>query len=367
MKKGKRLAQWVVVACCAVLLTACRQTDKPQQQAGKYETMKVGKTDRELSTAYSATIRGRQDIDIYPQVSGTIQKLCVAEGEKVGKGQTLFVIDQVPYRAALRTAEAAVESAEAALATAKLTYDSNKELHAQKVVSDYTLNTSLNNYNTAKAALSQAKAQEVNARNNLSYTVVKSPADGVVGTLPYRVGTLVSPSMPQPLTTVSDNSVMYVYFSMTENQVLQLIRQYGTLDKAVARMPGIQLRLNDGTTYEETGRIKTISGVIDRQTGAVSVRAEFPNKARLLHSGATGSVLIPSTYKGCIVIPQEATVKQQDKTIVYKVVDGKAVSALIDVADVNDGKTYIVTGGLKPGEEIVAKGAGLVREGTQVK
>ena len=258
-------------------------------------------------------------------------------------------------------------SIRAALATAKLTYDSNKELHAQKVVSDYTLNTSRNNYNTAKAALAQAKAQEVNARNNLSYTVVKSPADGVVGTLPYRVGTLVSPSMPQPLTTVSDNSVMYVYFSMTENQVLQLVRQYGTLDKAVAQMPGIRLKLNDGTTYEETGRIKTISGVIDRQTGAVSVRAEFPNASRLLHSGATGSVLIPSTYKDCIVIPQEATVKQQDKTIVYKVVGGKAVSALIDVAGVNDGRTSIVTDGLKSGEEIVAKGAGLVREGTQVK
>ena len=359
--------QRVGIFCCVISLAACGQEEKPQQPAGKYETMKVAKTDRELSTAYSATIRGRQDIDIYPQVSGTIKKLCVNEGDKVSAGQTLFVIDQVPYRAALRTAEAAVESAEAALATAKLTYDSNKELHEQKVVSDYTLNTSRNNYNTAKAALAQAKAQEVNARNNLSYTVVKSPADGVVGTLPYRVGTLVSPSMPQPLTTVSDNSVMYVYFSMTENQVLQLIRQYGTLDKAVKQMPGIRLKLNDGTTYEEAGRIKTISGVIDRQTGAVSVRAEFPNASRLLHSGATGSVLIPSTYKGCIVIPQEATVKQQDKTLVYKVVNGKAASAIIQVADVDDGKTYIVTDGLKVGEEIVAKGAGLLREGTQVK
>ena len=195
--------------------------------------------------------------------------------------------------------------------------------------------------------------------------MVKSPADGVVGTLPYRVGTLVSSNMAQPLTTVSDHSSMYVYFSMTENQLLSLIRQYGTLDSALVRMPDLQLRLNDQSVYEEKGRIETISGVIDRQT--VSVRAVFPNKTRLLHSGASGSILMPSTYKDCIVIPQEATVKQQDKIVVYKVVDGKAASTLIQVADVNDGRTYIVTGGLSVGDEIVAKGAGLIREGMQVK
>ena len=215
--------------------------------------------------------------------------------------------------------------------------------------------------------MAQAEAQEVNARNNLSYTVVKSPSEGVVGTLPYRVGALVSANIPQPLTTVSDNSTMYVYFSMTENQLLSLVRQYGTLDSALVQMPDLQLQLNDQSLYEEKGRIESISGVIDRQTGTVSVRAVFPNGSRLLHSGASGSVLIPSTYEDCIVIPQEATVKHQDKVLVYKIVDGKAVSTLITVADVDDGRTYIVTGGLTVGDEIVAKGAGLVREGMQVK
>ena len=329
--------------------------------------MTVGTSDKELNTAYSATIRGRQDIDIYPQVSGTIQQLCVAEGDKVRQGQTLFIIDQVPYQAALNTAIANVKTAEAALATAELNYNSNKELFAQKVVSDFTLTTAKNNFLTAQAGLAQAEAQEVNARNNLSYTVVKSPSDGVVGTLPYRVGALVSPNIPQPLTTVSDNSTMYVYFSMTENQLLSLVRQYGTMDSALVQMPDLQLRLNDQSIYEEKGRIESISGVIDRQTGTVSVRAVFPNKTRLLHSGASGSILMPSTYKDCIVIPQEATVKQQDKIIVYKVVDGKATSTLIQIADVNDGRTYIVTDGLAVGDEIVAKGAGLVREGMQVK
>ncbi len=329
--------------------------------------MKVEATDKELSTSYSATIRGRQDIDIYPQVSGTIEKLCVTEGQKVRRGQSLFIIDQVPYKAALKTAVANVEAVRAALATAALTYNSNKELYAQKVVSEFSLKTAENAYLTAKAQLSQAEAQEISARNNLSYTEVKSPSDGVVGALPYRAGALVSPSLPQPLTTVSDNSDMYVYFSMTENQLLALTRQYGSMDEALKNMPQAELRLNDNSVYDKKGTIESISGVIDRQTGTVVARVVFPNESRLLHSGASGTVVVPTTYKNCIVIPQEATVQLQDKTVVYKVVDGKAVSALITVAGINDGREYVVLDGLEVGDEIVSTGAGLLREGTQVK
>ena len=329
--------------------------------------MKVEATDKELSTSYSATIRGRQDIDIYPQVSGTIEKLCVTEGQKVRRGQLLFIIDQVPYKAALKTAVANVEAARATLATAALTYNSNKELYAQKVVSEFSLKTAENAYLTAKAQLSQAEAQEISARNNLSYTEVKSPSDGVVGALPYRVGALVSASLPQPLTTVSDNSDMYVYFSMTENQLLALTRQYGSMDEALKNMPQAELRLNDNSVYDKKGTIESISGVIDRQTGTVVARVVFPNESRLLHSGASGTVVVPTTYKNCIVIPQEATVQLQDKTVVYKVVDGKAVSALITVAGINDGREYVVLDGLEVGDEIVSTGAGLLREGMQVK
>ena len=332
-----------------------------------YATMKVEATDKELSTSYSATIRGRQDIDIYPQVSGTIEKLCVTEGQKVRRGQSLFIIDQVPYKAALKTAVANVEAARAALATAALTYNSNKELYAQKVVSEFSLKTAENAYLTAKAQLSQAEAQEISARNNLSYTEVKSPSDGVVGALPYRVGALVSASLPQPLTTVSDNSDMYVYFSMTENQLLALTRQYGSMDEALKNMPQAELRLNDNSVYDKKGTIESISGVIDRQTGTVVARVVFPNESRLLHSGASGTVVVPTTYKNCIVIPQEATVQLQDKTVVYKVVDGKAVSALITVTGINDGREYVVLDGLEVGDEIVSTGAGLLRGGTQVK
>lgn len=332
-----------------------------------YATMKVETADKEFTTSYSATIRGRQDIDLYPQVSGTIERLCVSEGEKVRRGQVLFVIDQVPYQAALKTAVANVEAAKASLATAELTYNSNKELYAQKVVSEFSLKTAENSYLTAKASLAQAEAQEINARNNLSYTEVKSPSDGVIGALPYRAGALVNANMAQPLTTVSDNSDMYVYFSMTENQLLSLTRQYGSMDEALKNMPEAELRLNDNSVYDKKGKIESISGVIDRQTGTVVARVVFPNEARLLHSGASGTVVIPSTYKSCIVIPQGATIQLQDKTVAYKVIDGKATTALITVANVNNGREYVVLDGLKPGDEIIAEGAGLVREGTQVK
>ena len=363
---NKKWLRLIGIVGCTVWMASCKQaTDAGVKPS--YAIMEVKAADKELSTSYSATIRGRQDIDIYPQVSGTIEKLCVTEGQTVRRGQLLFVIDQIPYRAALKTAVANVEAARAAMATAELTYNSNKELYAQKVVSEFSLKTAENTYLTAKAQLTQAEAQEVNARNNLSYTEVKSPSDGVVGALPYRVGALVGANLPYPLTTVSDNSDMYVYFSMTENQLLALTRQYGDMDEALKNMPEVELHLNDNSVYDKKGVIESISGVIDRQTGTVVARVVFPNESRLLHSGASGTVVVPSIYKDCIAIPQTATVRMQDKTIVYKVVDGKAVSTLITVAGINDGREYVVLSGLKAGDEIVSEGAGLVREGTQVK
>ena len=353
-----------VLACCMAAV-GCKQAPMTMGP-GEYAVMTIATTDREIPSNYSATIRGRQDIAIYPQVSGTISQLCVNEGQKVAKGQTLFIIDQVPYKAALQTAEANVEAAKAGVATAQLTYDSKKELFARNVVSQFDLSTANNNLLTAKAQLAQAEAQRVNAANNLSYTVVKAPANGMVGTLPYRVGALVSASMPQPLTTVSDNSEMYVYFSMTENQLLNLTRKYGSIANTLKNMPDIQLQLNDGSIYDQTGRIESISGIIDSSTGSVQLRAAFPNKGGLLHSGGAGSIILPVNYTDCIVVPQVATFELQDKVYVYKVVDGKATSSMIDVEKINNGREYIVKSGLVPGDVIVAEGVGLLREGTPI-
>lgn len=354
-----------LVAYCMAAV-ACGQAPTAMGP-GEYAVMTVATTDREIPSNYSATIRGRQDIAIYPQVSGTISELCVNEGQQVSKGQTLFIIDQLPYKAALKTAEANVESAKAGVATAQLTYDSKKELFAKNVVSQYDLSTANNTLLTAKAQLAQADAQRVNAANNLSYTVVKAPANGVVGTLPYRVGALVSASIPQPLTTVSDNSEMYVYFSMNENQLLNLTRRYGSISETLKSMPAVQLQLSDGSIYDQAGRVESISGVIDPSTGSVSLRAAFPNPNGLLHSGGTGNVILPSIYKDCIAVPQAATFELQDKVYVYKVMDGKAVSSIIDVEKISNGREYIVRTGLVPGDVIVAEGVGLLREGTPIR
>ncbi len=363
----------VAMLVAAMTVTACSSKgdskgDAAQQGQNAYQFLKVKKGDRTLNLSYSATIRGKQDVAIMPQVGGTITKVCVTEGQQVRAGQTLFIIDQVPFQAALRTAEANVQAAKAQLATAKLNYDSQKELFNQQVVSQHTLSTAENGYLTAQAGLAQAEAALVNARNSLSYTMVKAPANGQVGNLPYRTGDLVSPQIPTPLTTVSDNSEMWVYFSMTENQFLNFTREYGSMSAAASQMPAVSLLLKDGSTYEETGKIESVSAVIDRSTGTVTCKAVFPNPNGLLHSGLSGTVLIPTLYKDVVIVPQSATVSQQDKYLVYQVgKDGMAEGTLVEVAPINDGKEFIVTKGLKEGDEILATGAGLVRPGTRLK
>lgn len=361
----KQMFVKAIAVACAVAAIGCAQAPVTMPPA-QYAMMEVATTNRVIPSSYSAAIRGRQDIDIYPQVGGTIAQLCVSEGQSVAKGQTLFIIDQVPYKAALQTAEANVAAAKAGVATAQLVYNSKKELYAKQVVSKFDLSTAENALLTAKAQLAQAEAQRVNAANSLSYTVVKAPANGVVGTLPYRVGALVSAAMPKPLTTVSDNSVMYVYFSMNENQLLDLTREYGSIAATLKQMPDVELKLSDGSIYSEKGRIESISGVIDMTTGTVSLRAAFPNKGGLLHSGGSGNIILPNNYENCIVVPQLATFELQDRVYVYKYIDGVAKSAPIQVEKINDGKEYIVTSGLTVGDVIVAEGAALLREGTPI-
>lgn len=347
------------------LLAACAEEQKAAEVAA-YDTMVISVTDAEITTKFSASIRGRQDIGIVPQVSGTISKVAVTEGEVVKNGQTLFIIDQVPFRAALTTAEANVKAAEASVATAELTLDSKRELYAKNIISEYDLRMAENQLLTAEAALAQAEAQRVNAANSLSYTVVKAPANGVVGTIPFRVGALVGPTMAQPLTTVSDNSEMYVYFSMNETMLLNLTRQYGSIDEALKALPEPELQLSDGSIYEHKGRIESISGVIDQTTGSISLRAVFANPGRLLHSGSSGNVVLRYVEKDCVVIPCVATYEVQDKNYVYMPIDGKAVSQMIETVNY-DGVNYIVKSGLEAGDVIIAEGVAMLREGTPVK
>ena len=359
------LISGLAAAALTMTTTACQEA-AVQQQAREYPVLTAGLSNETVSDSYPASIKGRQDVSVMPQVSGTLTELRVAEGDRVHRGQVLFIIDQVPYRAALETAKANVEAAKAQLAQAQLSFDSKKTLREKNVVSDYDLMTAENTLLSAKASLAQANAQLVNAQNSLSYTEVKSPADGVVGTLPYRVGALVGPSMPTPLTTVSDNNQMYVYFSMNEKQIMALTRQYGSTSAAVKNMPDVTLRLSDDSLYAHPGRIETISGVVDQATGTAQLRAVFPNNEGLLLSGTSGNVIITRDLKNVIVIPQAATFEVQNKTFVYGIVDGRASAKQVSVSRLQDGTRYVVNAGLKEGEVIVSEGAGLLREGTPI-
>jgi membrane fusion protein (multidrug efflux system) len=296
-----------------------------------------------------------------------ITDILIEEGESVRKGQVLFVIDQTPYKAAYEIAVASVKSAEAALSTAKLIYESNQNLFEQDVVSEFDLMTAKNDLVDAEARLTLCKAEEVNASNNLSYTEVRSPVNGVASMIPYRVGALVNSSITQPLVTVSDDSRVYAYFSMAENQMLDMVQQYGSLNNAIKQMPEVELIMSNGQKYEFTGKINAISGTISESTGAVSLRAVFNNRNHLLRNGGSGTIIIPTTLKDAIIIPQAATYELQDRVFVYKVIDGKASATEIRVSQQNNGVEYIVEEGLEVGDIIIAEGAGLVKEGTVIK
>lgn len=352
--------------CLLTVCAGCKQTSDTHK-VREYEAMVLQPTSRELSSVYSATIRGKQDIDIRPKVSGYITAINVREGSFVKKGQTMFVIDQATYEAELQTAIANVNVAEAAVDAAKLTLDSKEQLFEQKIISAYELQMARTTLAKEKATLAQAQANENNARNNYNYTMVKSPADGVVGSLPLREGALVSPNDATPLTTVSDNSEMYVYFSMTESQVLSLSRQFGSLENVLKNMPDLTLELADGSIYGEKGRIEAISGIIDPTTGAISVRAKFPNRSRLLLSGGAGNVIVPHQQDNCIVIPQSATYEVQDKVYAYQYVGGTAKSKIINVYEISNGKEYVVQSGVAKGDTLIVEGVGMLKDGAKVE
>ena len=355
----------MLVVCSMSLFCAC--DDKKQATHGEeYKTLTVTRRDFMLQSAYTATLQGRQAVEVRPQVSGTITDIRINEGDAVKRGQVLFVIDQVPYKAALSTAKANLESAEAKLCTAKLTADSKEELCRRNVVSDYDRQTAVNSLREAKAAVAQARAELTCATNDLSYTEVKSPVDGVASMIPYRVGALVGSTIEEPLVTVSDDSEIYAYFSMAETQMLDLIEEYGSLDEAKKKLPPVGLTMSNGNKYDLQGRIDAIGGTVDSETGSIGFRAVFSNPRHLLRNGGSASVLVPSVHKNCIVIPQSATYELQNRVFVWKIVDGKTKSAPITIYKYNDGKNYIVLSGLEPGDVIIAEGAGLMREGTVV-
>ena len=367
MTKSKIL----LFAALAAMLVSCggkKSSGKPNFGDNEYAVRTIGAQSAELQTTYPATIRGMQDVEIRPKVSGFITKLCVKEGQTVKAGQLLFVIDNVTYAAAVRQAKAAVNSAKAQLNTARLTYNNNEKLFKNNVIGSYELQSAKNNMAAAAAALAQAEASYVSAKENLSYCYVTSPASGVIGDLPYRVGALVSASSQQPLTTVSNISTMQVYFSMTEKELLDMTKTAGGLHTAIKDYPAVKLQLADGTIYDHPGRVATVSGVIDATTGSVSMRADFPNPQHLLKSGGSGSIVVPHVSSSAIVIPQYAVAQVQDKHFVYIVgKDNKVKYSAVTVDPQDDGKNFIITSGLKVGDRIVVNGISSLTDGAEIK
>lgn len=356
-----------IVFIVSVLLTACSDANDQPNEAVEYELLVVEEKSDTVTTEYAAQIKGSQDVKIVPRVDGYLQEIKVKEGDCVQKGQLLFVIDQAAYRAAVKTAQAGVLQSEALLAKARQEYEGKKILHQKNVVSDFDLDQTQRDVDVAAANLEAAKAVYEAASNDLSFTELRSPSAGVIGKIPYRKGDYVGPSTSDGLTVVCDNKQMNVYFSLSESRAMEYLAKYKSMPEAVEQMPKLSLLLPGKKLYDFQGYVESISGIVDDMSGAVSVRAVFPNAEGCLLSGSTARVLMPEVYQDAIVIPQEATFEIQDKVFVVKVVNGKAKSQMISVERVHNGTHYIVTGGLKKGDVIVAKGAGLVEDGTLVK
>ena len=356
----------LLFAAATMLLASCGGGGgRPNFGDNEYPVVTVGTSSTQMQTTYPATIKGVQDVQICPKVQGFITQINVKEGQTVGAGQVLFVLDNVTYQAQVRQSQASVNTAQASCNTAKLSYENAQKLFENKVIGDFELQSAANSYESAKAALSLAQAGLASAKEMLSFCYVKSPAAGIVGTLPYKKGALVNTA--SVLTTVSNNSSMEVYFSLTEKDALMMAQADGGQSAAMGAMPSVQLQLADGTIYGHEGKVTKMSGVIDAATGSVQVIALFPNPERVLKSGGSGSIIIPKSNSSAIVIPQSCVSEIQNKKFVYTLVEGNKVKYTeIQVDPQTDGNNYIVTDGLKVGDKYVTNGITKLTDGMEI-
>ena len=365
-----RIKTILLAAIAAPLLVSCggKSGGMPNFGDNEFAVRTVEASSASLQTTYPATVKGIHDVEVRPMVSGFITKVCVQEGQAVQKGQLLFTINSETYQAQLRQAQATLNTARSQANTMRLTWQNNKKLFDKHIIGQYELSTSQNSYESAVAQVRQAEASVASAKEMLSYCYVKSPATGYIGSLPYKVGALVSPSISTPLTTVSDISVVEVFFSVPEKTVLSMLKGNGSEKAAIASFPPVKLQMNDGTLYNHPGKVVKMSGVVDPTTGALSVIAHFNNPERLLKSGGSGSIIIPSDESHAILVPKDACSEVQDKVFVYVVgKDNKVKYTEIKVNPEDDGSNYIVTSGLKVGDRYVSKGITKLTDGMQIQ
>ena len=356
-----------VCAIGVVALASCN-IDVPEITESSFETMTVKKTDIELPYKFSARMKGQNDVTVTPQVSGQLMQVCVSEGQQVKKGQTLFIIDSRNAQLELEAAQANLQAALAQENSAKLEYESNKNLFEKKIVSSYMLNNSQNAYKQAQAAVAQARAAANRAKGELGFCTITAPVSGVIGGIPVRIGDQVSPM--SELTILSGNTTMYAEFSVTEAVVEALVQsgiKADEVDDYLAKLPAATFIMKNGTEYPHKGRVVSLTGVVNAETGSLTAKVSFPNPDGHLYSGVQGSVVMPFAEKGVILVPQFAVVRLQDKSQVYKVKpDSTATAVEVKTEDTGNGKEFIVTSGLNEGDVIVASGANNVTEGQRV-
>ena len=367
MKQKKTLVWAVMISTAVVGLTACG-LQMPKETQTSFETMTIQKSDIELPYKFSARMKGQNDVTITPQVSGQLMKIAVTEGQQVKKGQVLFVIDSRNAQLELEAAQANLQAALAQENSAKLEYESNKNLFDKKIVSSYMLSNSENAFKQAQASVAQAKAAVNRAKVNLGFCTITASVSGVIGEIPVRTGDQVSPGMQ--LTMLSGNTTMDAEISVTEALIESMVQEgvkAADIEKYLANMPPATFVMKNGTEYPHKGRVVSLTGVVNAATGSLTAKVSFPNPDGHLYSGIQGTVVINFAEKDVIVVPQNAVVRLQDKSLVYKVqADSTATAIDVTTQDTGNGKDFIITSGLTTGDRIVTTGANNVTEGLRV-
>ncbi|MBO4250229.1 MAG: efflux RND transporter periplasmic adaptor subunit [Paludibacteraceae bacterium] len=361
------LTKWFCLLGVTTMMLSCG-IDMPKSTPSSYETMTVNQSDITLPIKFSAKMRGEHDVTIIPQVSGQLMQVCVSEGQQVQKGTTLFVIDSRHAQLELEAAEANLLAAQATESSAKMEFESNKNLFEKNIVSRYMLDNAENNYKQAQASVRQAQATVNRARVNLGFCTITAPVTGVIGGINYRVGDQVSPA--SQLTMLSGNEKMLAEFSINESLIEEQVSlglSKTDVEKYLRMLPDVTFVMKNGTEYPHKGRITSLTGVVDATTGTLACKATFPNPDGHLFSGIQGTVVLPLNEKGVMVIPQVAVVRLQDKRLVYVVQPDSTASAIaVTTEDTGNGKDVIVTSGLNVGDRIVTVGANNVQEGQRV-
>ncbi len=365
--KRENAMKWACLFGMLAALTSCG-VEMPKEQHSSFETMTIKKSDIELPNKFSARMKGMNDVTVTPQVSGQLMKICVTEGQQVKQGQTLFIIDSRNAQLELEAAEANLQAALAQENSAKLEYESNRNLFEKKIVSSYMLNNSENSYKQAQAAVAQARAAVNRAKVNLGFCTITATVSGVIGEIPVRVGDQVSPLTQ--LTILSGNTTMYAEFSVTEAIVEHMVQEGVKADELnayIAKLPEATFVMKSGTEYPHKGRVVSLTGVVNAETGSLTCKVTFPNPDGHLYSGIQGTIVMPFSEKDVIIVPQSAVVRLQDKSLVYKVqADSTATAVDVTTEDTGNGKEFIITSGLNVGDRIVTTGANNVFEGLRV-